>query len=281
MQLYYVMGGGMGHLSRAAAFFYTYGLNPKGIILFTANPLAKLFFPESLIINPPLELQNNQKQYSLFLKNILETYAIETLYLDTFPLGIFFEIGDMAFVHKKVIYLARLLDWEKYKIQMPSFHFKFYKTYIVEDLQSGHRDFISQHSLSIENANLIYPPKAAIDLKAHFAIQSPIWLIIHSQPLQEVEDLFFYAKEVAKWQQIKPCFLIITKVNVEENIAKEAIIFSTEYAYMYLAQADKIFTGAGFNLLQQCKDFKEKHYVMPFERTWDLQFERAKNYKKR
>lgn len=281
MHLYYVMGSGMGHLARAAAFFYTHGIDTTQIIMLCANPLAVELFPEISIINPPLELQYNQQQYSLFLKKIIQAYDIDLIYLDTFPLGILGELGDMAFDNIKFIYLARLLDWQKYKLVFSSIQYTFFKTYIFETLQQEHEHFIEQYSVAIHYGQLIYPKQDCLDLRTYFNIKNELWLIVHSQPWQEVEDLFFYAQEIAIWQQKQVDFVIITQCEILSVLPANVYFYKTKAAYMYLQQANRIFTAAGFNLLQQCANFKEKHYIMPFKRTWDLQFERAKNYKKR
>ena len=271
----------MGHLARTTAFFYTQNIDFRKAIILTTNPLAQEVFKETPTIFMPLHLQENTIECAEFIANIIKLYAVQEVYIDSFPVGILGELQNVDFSKVRVFYLARLLNWQKYRTLFQNINYVFEKVWICEDLHAPHQDFIQKNAKSISNITLTYPPEPFIDLRQYFQLKNELWLIIHSQPKGEVEDLYTYAKWVLDWKGSMADFVIISACRDLDIDAPNVYYFNTSAAYMYLPQADKIFTAAGFNLLQQAAPYKEKHYVMPFQRGFDLQFERAKAYKKR
>jgi len=280
MILYYAQGGGLGHLSRSKAVWNTLNLPLEKIILLSSSSFVnQKFIPEKVqITSPPPELSSKPLDYQKYLANIFEKYSIESVFLDSFPLGIIGEWQNFKSLQQiPVYYIARLLQWEKYIKQFSNTKIHFKKTYLLEILEEKHLDFIKKHSKSSENLSLKYPQEKATQEKINLP---PFWLILHSEPLEEVKNLWSYAQEKATIENQKPFWVICSQVAPQDFFSKEKGIWINEFpATNYIAQAQRILTAAGFNTLQECKAYKSKHHILPFFRKYDNQFLRAKNYK--
>lgn len=277
MQLYYAMGGGMGHLSRAAAFIYTQKIAAEAIILLTSSPYAAEILPHIKCLTIPHELTQQPPLLAAKINQIINEYNISIAYLDAFPTGI---AGEWAQVDTKPLqlhYIARLLDWAAYKpLWQPSFFFE--QTYICEPLTTAHEADLQPQSANISNLALTYPPALGFDLRAKFNITKPLWLIVHSENQAEIQALYDYAQDIARYEKTDAHFILITAA-AAFDVGRAVSWLKHSAAYAFFPQADKIFTAAGFNLMQQLRDFRPKHHILPFPRRFDNQFLRLKRWK--
>ncbi len=113
MNLYYAIGGGLGHLTRARAFLETFGIEKETAIL-TASEFAKdkRIVGDIKIVEVSKSFALERDEYKDFLQKVLDEPEVKTLYLDSFPFGIQGEFNDLDLSKTELIYIARLLDWK-------------------------------------------------------------------------------------------------------------------------------------------------------------------------
>ncbi|MDW8296232.1 MAG: hypothetical protein RMJ97_05035 [Raineya sp.] len=273
MILYYAVGGGMGHLTRAKALLEHFQVPASAVKVLTASPFAQNYFPDLPILALPLHLAQNPEFYQVWLSQQFRKFQFTEIWVDSFPCGILGEL--LAWQEKTLrwIYLARILNWNNYKgickIPLP-----FEKVFLLEDLETEHQTFLEKNYLQkIEKLHFDYKTQAVEPL-----FSENDWLIVHSEPESEVCELLAYAYEQAQMENKKPRFCVISPMQkLDTSIAYEA--FTLREAHHYFSQAGKIFTACGFNVMKQMANFRYKHHFLPFPRRFDNQFLRAKQAK--
>jgi hypothetical protein len=94
------------------------------------------------------------------------------------------------------------------------------------------------------------------------------WLIVHSGPANEVEELMAYTRELttARVLVATPCDIPMPQGFVRIDA------FPVSHLY---ADAERIVSAAGFNVMLETEPWRDKHIVLPFPRRFDDQFARA------
>lgn len=276
MNLFYVNGGGLGHLSRINAFIFTKKIKLEECLILTSSEFATLLFPISNIKTIPNKYSEDKKKLVLFIKNTIDENSFENIYIDTFPLGI---LGELQFVDFKGIslnYIARHLKWNLYSSLYQYANLKYKFTYIVENVDNEHFEFIDSNSNQQLRLTLDYqkskPTKEVLEI---FNSPKEIWLIVHSTPIDEVLALLEHAKDIANVENKNPQFVIISQSKL--GISEDIIQLDYFPAYNLFPYANKIISGCGFNIMQQTKNFRKKHIAIPFPRKFDDQFNRKKS----
>lgn len=262
MKLFYVMGGGSGHLTRVSTFIHQFNIREFRIL--TNNPLAeKLFQPNQIIAITGQDQRQIIQQVQLKLNEL----KFEALYVDAFPVGLYGELYD--FSHQEVIYLARRLRWHEYSKLVNQPTIQFHQTYCFEELEEDHKRFIEQTSKAVTPITLRYPTPDETKIPASQIPQGkPIWLIVHSFIQEEVEALVAYAKEMAKIEDKNPAFVVLTDQSICDP---EVSCYNFYPASHWFPIAQRIFAGGGFNTVNQAIMFKEKLKFIPFPRKYDDQ----------
>lgn len=280
--LFYVNGGGLGHLSRTAAFIYTEQIDANECIILSSSPYAHLFFPMHSINVVPNHLAFNVQELASFLQKQIECHSFEAIYIDTFPLGIIGELQYVDFKNIKLFYLARYLKWELYReLIKTNSKILFSHTFLFEELSAEHLSFTLDNSVQYSNLQLIYPPKEIpehLKLKLSSKPNNQNWLIVHSTPADEVFALIEHAKDLAQKENKQVIFHLATQTEIELPNEIERINFFPAYALF--PYVDRIITACGFNLMQQTQSFRSKHIAVPFPRQFDNQFLRFTKMKK-
>jgi len=262
MKLFYVMGGGWGHLYRVRTFINQFSITDFRIL--SNNPLVmKLFSPEEIVYVQGETLNEVASQVQLLIKSLL----FDELYIDTFPKGLFGELNNIA--NTKIIYVARRLRWINYRELMDGADVRFDQTYCVEPLEKEHEEFIIAYSVNTSFVELSYPSPnpECIPLKL-IPIGKPIWLVVHSGEKAEVDSLLHYAMDIARIENKSPSFVVLS----DQLIAEEDVICYTWLpASDWFPLADRIFTGGGFNVIKQITPFRQKVTAIPFPRKYDDQ----------
>lgn len=279
MNLYYAMGGGLGHLTRAFCFLRQFNLINDSFIL-TSSEFAddKRVVGDVRIIKVDKDLDKNISNFQSFLKETLTEFSIKTIYVDSFPLGIIGELADFEFGEIEINYIARFLRWSNYSKFIRESNLKFTQTFILEPLENEHRIYVDAHSASQTKLGLVY--KKSIfseqdeDIAQNIAkTHSPFWLIVHSGNDEEILELVNYAEEMREVEKAKVDLVLISPSAIKSgnlfqyNLYPASILFD---------KAERIFSGCGFNIMKQTEDFADKHFFIPFERRFDNQFHRAK-----
>ena len=241
--LYYAVGGGLGHVTRAQRVLRALDISDAVVV---TSCDAELDFP---VIRVGEEDS---------VAEIVARTSADRVIVDAFPAGI---RGELTGVRApRVDYVARRLRWERYRRECPV-DFHFHAAYVVEELEDEHRRWVELHSDQVELLNLA-PPAARADVDA-------FWLIVHSGPAHEVRELMEYARELAVLRGESPRVLVATRCDVELPDGFER---TETIAY---ANAARIISAAGFNVMMETEPWAEKHHVVPFPRRFDDQFARA------
>lgn len=275
MILYYAVGGGLGHLTRASAIIHYLQIPKTKVQILTASPFASLYFSDLPILTLPKHLQNNPEFYEIWLQQQCRKYNFSEIWIDSFPCGILGELHCLQKFDLQATYFARILDWNNYK-GLVKHQAKFQKIWLLESLEEEHQDFIESLGTDVESFTFSYPE---IEIKSSLFDEND-WLIVHSEPAEEVAELLAYAYEQAEMERQNPRFCVISPVKELDTIIPYTH-FDLYPAYPYFSQAGRIFTACGFNSMQQTKCFAQKHHFLPFRRRFDNQFLRAKSRRKR
>lgn len=273
-KLFYVVGGGLGHLSRIAAFIFTKSFNKNSCFILTNSPFAKKLFNKLNIITLASALAKNKTKLTGYIQKVIDNESWQDIYIDTFPFGILGELQKVNFGSVSLHYIARYVKQHNYFAYAENCNLFFKKTYIVDFLSVEQEHFIKKFSKKTISLSLKYqinkPDKQT--LKSFSTVKSN-WLIVHSSPKEELAVLIEQAKDLARIQNSSPRLLVISQEVVEDKELKYLDYFP---AYNLFPYADKIFTACGYNLMKQTQKFRNKHIGIPFLRKYDDQFLRKK-----
>ncbi len=262
MILYYAVGGGLGHLTRARRVLELLGLADAAIV--TASPYASDVRVTGGIpvIQVPPQLEQAAEEHRTWMRGL----GAQRLIVDTFPGGIH---GELCGLDLPMDYVARLLRWDEYRRAVPDPLPSFDTTWMVEELEPDHEAFVRDNSGRIVPLDL-RPARIA----PAAAPGAPFWLIVHSGPEEEVHELIAYASELHALATNAPDrILVATRCN---NPLPEGFEKIDAYPASHLfPHAERIISAAGFNVMLETERWKEKHDIVPFSRRFDDQYRRA------
>ena len=264
MILIYAFGSGLGHLKRVTSFLQENNYNSKDCLILTNSSFSNFWDTDcEMMIKDSSFFQS--VDFQIFLKKLITEKNISQLIVDVFPSGFYGELFPILenFEGKKIL-LSRILS-KKYFSKYPKIS-QFHTSYLMEkgiDLQEINSIEVHEYDLKISIKNDI-----------NFDVRKPYFLIIHSQPISEILYLYHLAKMHRKEQQI----VIFSMLEVpKEKMDSETIVFyKNQLNKTIIEGAEKIFTAAGFNIVQLLKEYKNKWICTPFPRTFDNQFLRKK-----
>jgi len=272
--VYYAMGGGLGHLVRARAFLHTIGYQGRATVV-TASELAKdTRVAGGLdVLQAPAELERDAPAFRQWLSQQITRLGADCLCVDAFPAGILGELerwpSDIALWH-----VARLLRWREYAPLLRGAPLAFERCWCVEPLEIEHRAFLAACCNAVEDLVLSDPPQPyAARTTTNEA--EPYWLVVHTGPEVEVAELLDYASEIRSLEQASVSLLLITR-NAPCDLPAHTRQLDVFPAEPYFANAQRIFTAAGFNSMRQTARYASKRAVLPMPRRFDDQFERAR-----
>jgi hypothetical protein len=280
MILYYAVGGGLGHLTRARRVLERLGLQDEAAIV-TATPDArdKRITGGIAVVEIPPHLDRSPEACRTWLHDLVREHRPERLLVDVFPGGIQGELCGLDAC--PMDYVARLLRWDEYRRAVPAELPRFATTYVVEELTPPHAAFVREHSEVVVTLKLaervptrppgwraISPPSSA-----HF------WLIVHSGPESEVRELVAYTSELRALDAAPPRVIVAAR-------SRFKLPDGFEHADTYPASplfeaATRVISAAGFNVMLEMEPWREKHAVVPFARRFDDQHLRAARRKAR
>jgi hypothetical protein len=165
--IYYAMGGGLGHLTRARAFLHTLGCERDAVIV-AESPFAR---DRRVVGDIP----------------VVAAIPPGELVLDTFPAGLFGEIeGGCA------DYVARYVRWDRYTL--PPNPPRIRRAYVLEPLHPEQERYVRERAeVVIEDFELRDPPPAAVPLPE---LPPRYALVVHSGSEEERDELLAYARDV-------------------------------------------------------------------------------------
>jgi hypothetical protein len=280
MILYYAIGGGLGHLTRARAVIHTLPLADVAIMSASRFVRDARVVGDARPIEVRPELAGDRASYNRWLRATIEHLAPEAIYIDAFPAGIVGEFCDLPLpTGIPLFHIARLLRWERYREVMTSSLPRFERSYLAEPLADEHAVTLRDASRELATIDLRDPP-TTLDAALRERIRSiatsgaPLWLILHSGPAREVDQLLLFADRMAFDEGVEPQ-LIVASQSSPASLPPRAIHLDIYPADPLLPLADRIITGCGFNAMRQGGGYRSRHRFMPFPRHYDDQEARA------
>jgi hypothetical protein len=259
MIVYYAVGGGLGHLTRARRVLDALGLRDDARIV-TASAYARdaRVTAGIPIVEVPPQLEHDVAAHREWMAEL----EAERLLVDAFPGGI---QGELCGLGAPMDLVARLLRWDEYRRAVPDPLPCFGTTYVIEELAPQQDAFVRAHSERVVGLDLA-DGRAAAPLAPRDA---PYWLIVHSGPEDEVRELIAYTGE------LHPPSLVLVATQCDVPLPQgfervDAYPASTLYPH-----AGRIITAAGFNVMLETEPWRDKHAVVPFPRRFDDQYLRA------
>jgi hypothetical protein len=159
-------------------------------------------------------------------------------------------------------YVARRMRWSEYVSLFDVSGIRFHTTYLVEELEPDHHEWIVSRSENVISLELrVEPQPAAPD---------DYWLIVHSGPAHEVCELIDYARERALRAGKDPRLVVATRSAID--LPPGVTLAGRVPPY---ASAERIISAAGFNVMLETEAWSDKHDVLPFPRRFDDQYARA------
>jgi hypothetical protein len=281
MILYYAMGSGLGHLTRARAVLHTLAIRAP-VTLVTASPWRHDTRITGLarVMPVPAALLGDLPAYRHWLREAVEQVRPEAVYLDAFPAGLLGEWCDMPLLaHIPVYHVARLLRWPVYHERLRGVPPCLTATYVLEPLAAAHEAFLRQQSRRLLPLELHDPPVALSPtlspvLSCLSRSTRPIWLIIHAGSATEILELVTYARDTSQLEGAQPRLVLLAPQRPPS--LPSSVIYSNPYpATPLLPLAERIITACGFNVMRQTAGYREQHRFVPFPRHLDDQFLRA------
>jgi hypothetical protein len=240
--LYYALGGGLGHLTRARKVLEALGLTEQAVLL-TASRFAR--DPRVTgglgVIEVPRRLGHDRTAFRAWLEGPLRD--ADELIVDSFPAGILGELSGMTLPPAR--HVARRLRWDAYAERLdgplPDYD-------VVYELEPIAHDLGPMQPLA-----LAHPPVGEP------LVDEPHWLAVHSGPQHEIDALVEHAQG-----------------------APRLIVVSPRHTNVYpvaphLAHAERVITGGGFNAVHEGTPWRERHTIVPFPRALDDQAARAQS----
>ncbi|MEU4162505.1 hypothetical protein [Actinoplanes sp. NPDC026670] len=248
----YVQGGGLGHLTRIRAYLHTCHPGETATIL-----TASAFTADSRVRGP----------HRLLPAAALPSLRPSTLVVDAFPAGLDGELSAASVPSgARTVHLARLLRWDAYQRILPAEPIVFDETWLLEDLTPAHRAHLTGRCAPLTLTDPPCPP-------SRDALEGA-WLIVHSGPLPEIQELIGYARDCAAAEDAHPR-LVLVSPSRPAGLPVDVEHVSLYPAWPLFPAADRVITAAGFNAVRQLAPWRAKHLMLPFPRRFDDQFTRA------
>ncbi|GGN13495.1 hypothetical protein FHR83_003741 [Actinoplanes campanulatus] len=247
----YAQGGGLGHLTRIRAYLHTcHGDEPATILStspFTADPR---------VLGP----------HRLLPTSALPRLRPSLLVVDAFPAGIDGSLSAASVPPgTETVHLARLLRWDVYRPLMPPDPIRYDRIWAVEDLGDS--------PLSVTGPLSLADPPASGDPDPS-GVADGAWLIVHSGPPAEIQELIGYARDCADLEGARPRFVLVAP-HRPAGLPSGVGHLDPYPAWPLFARAERVVTAAGFNAVRQMRPWRDRHLMLPFPRRFDDQFTRA------
>lgn len=248
----YAHGGGLGHLTRIRAYLYTVHGDSPAVIL------SNSAFAGDVRVLGPHRLVTVRGSVGELLREL----GASTFVVDAFPGGIDGELTAADVPDGvRTVHLARLLRVEAYRRKPLDFD----QVLMVEELSAPHVALLSEISGDVGRVELRDPPSEL------GGVADGAWLIPHSGPDSEIQELIWYARECAALEGRSPRIVVASPLPPPAGV---------EHVDVYpvwpsFAGAERVVSAAGFNVVRQMSRWRSKHRMLPFPRRWDDQFTRA------
>jgi hypothetical protein len=271
MILYYALGGGLGHLTRGRRVLESLGLTQDATFV-TASPYAcdERVTGGIPVITVPSRLERDPAAHRIWLRDLARN--AERLIADTFPCGIQGELSEGIDIPTDLV--ARLLRWDEYRRAVPETLPRFDTVWRVEELTATHESELRKRCNRFVPLDLAIGEADGESLAPQRVEVRPYWVVVHSGPEDEVRELVTYAEELRSLEPAPPERIVVASrcsVPLPHGFAPA----DAYPASPLFADAARIISAAGFNVMLETEPWRAKHDVVPFPRAFDDQFRRA------
>src|SRR5947209_18093104 len=137
MVLYYALGGGLGHLTRARRLLSALGL-ADGAAVLTASEFSRdpRVVGELPVVEVPARLGRDRVAFRRWMSATLAALAPEELIVDSFPGGILGELCGMQLPPAR--YVTRRVRWSAYRRRLPTGLPRYELAHVLEPLEPAH-----------------------------------------------------------------------------------------------------------------------------------------------
>jgi predicted glycosyltransferase len=236
--LYYALGGGLGHLSRARKVL---GERDDAVLLTASrharDPRVTAGRP---VIPVPRRLGEDRAAFRAWLTTLLQDLSPDELLVDAFPGGILGELCGLELPPARLV--ARALRWDVYARRLDGPLPRYDAVHALEPLP-----YVPPGRLEPLTLPHAEPTTPLSD--------EPHTLVVHAGPEAELERLLAHARG--------PTVIVHPR---------HTDVYPAE---PHLAFADHIVTGAGFNAIHETAPYRERHTAVPLPRPLDNQHARA------
>lgn len=274
--IYYALGGGLGHLTRARAVLATLGVQARVLALSSYAQDPELVQGLDLL-TLPADLADRPQDLSDWLGRLLWETRPGRLYLDSFPCGILGELCGLRLPPDlELHYLARLLRWDRYAQRLQGPPPLLHRVHLLEPLSPAHADWLaglgaSPVPLVLKQPDLPPPAEAMARLAG---LKPPRWLVVHSGPAAEVRELLSYAQDMARSEDVRPNLVLVAPQAL--GCVEPGVVRLHAYPARYLFPlAERIVTACGFNVMADTAAYRSIHRFLPMPRALDDQYARA------
>lgn len=277
MILYYALGGGVGQVTRALAVLHTLNIRDNVLIVTAVDSTFVKTVPDTVQFdNPPATVCGDARKLSAYLQHLINKLQPFEIIVDSYPLGAWGELKNITYCGP-ITYLARLVKWSCYTRKAGNQFFIYTRTFVLEPLHEEHQFIVDRISETVLPLELNDPPlrkplPPIPDLEHH-------WLILHSGPEEEVNDLINYAKQIRNIEHKQNPILLVTPSAINKWPVRQITHKRFFHAHRILPYVDKIITACGYNTMRQTRQFRHKHHFFPFTRQYDDQYFRAAFYR--
>ena len=283
--LYYAPGGGYGHVCRGLKVLAACEADEVAAIICSPDSVIEEASSDVILLPIPRNSKEDISVFRAWLYGQLNRLQPERIYIDTFPAGLLGELlycPDIATY--PLYYIARRMQWNMYVTVAQRCPFVFSGAYMVEPLEEPHRVYTISSSkkceiLELPQLNSSVPVGSDV-LPAEFNHTLPLWGIVHSGVVSEVEALLSYAQQTASMENREVQRILISPEKPER--LSHGVLWKSYFpANKLYPFFNRIFTGCGFNAMHETIPFRKKHRWIPFERRFDNQFWRAAYHKRK
>jgi hypothetical protein len=266
--LYYALGGGLGHLTRARTVLGALGLDDA--VLLTASPYARdrRVTNGRRVVEPP-GLERDAAACRRWIESVLARLCPDEMIVDSFPGGIVGELCGASLPPAR--HIARRLRWDRYARRLSGALPPFTVSYLLEPLAPAHTSRLADCSNRLSSLEL--PPLAQPPASGPL-VPGPHWLVVHSGPDAEVVDLARYAAELRS-EEGAAAEIVVVSPRRPSSLPPGSTWRNVYPARAYFPHADRIVTAAGFNAMRETEPMRERHRFVPYPRPLDDQFGRA------
>jgi hypothetical protein len=267
--LYYALGGGLGHLTRAALVLDAFGLADQATLL-TASCFARdVRVTRGVpVLAVPERLGHDRAAYRAWLSGQFARLAPAELIVDSFPGGILGELCGVDLPPAR--HIARRLRWCAYARRLDGPLPRYAMSYTIEPLLEDHALRLAECSEMVTNLEL--GPRAA---SAEPLVDRAHWLVVHSGPDAETVDLVRYATELQAAEGATDAVMVVITPERPSWLPPAALWRDVYPAAPHFTHAERIITAAGWSAMRDAEPFRERHRFVPYPRALDDQFARA------